>query len=169
MSEEDKDSELFGKTFDQQVKAADGNLEGRDTYPNHRIKGEVVFEPLRGGVRVTARDEEHRLLWGYIGSRPTLEMDHCLVAIYGKLQDVLRQQLKERGLPTGSEKDPIEDAQQALRRLEEVTADLKDSLDVKKVSDATRNRAEVIACVTADALKQIDLAKSMLKDTGNTD
>jgi len=51
-----KEPDLFGKTFDQQLQVAGDEIAERDISPNRRIPGEVVFEPVMNGVRVTARD-----------------------------------------------------------------------------------------------------------------
>jgi hypothetical protein len=72
-----KEPDLFGKTFDQQLQVAGDEIAERDISPNRRIPGEVVFEPVMNGVRVTARDSEHRVLWGFIGSKDMISQIHC--------------------------------------------------------------------------------------------
>ena len=59
-----KEPDLFGKTFDQQLQVAGDEIEKKNISPNRRISGEVAFEPVLNGVRVTARDSQHRVLWG---------------------------------------------------------------------------------------------------------
>ena len=56
-----ENTSLFGKTFDQQVFAANGSMEGRNISPNQMISGSIVLEPLGSGIRVTARDLDHRI------------------------------------------------------------------------------------------------------------
>lgn len=150
--------DLFGKTFDQQLKATQGRIERRDISPNRRIPGEIVFEPAGSGVRVTARDAEHRVLWGYIGSRETVRQVHCLVAVYDTLQGFLAEELAKRGLFSPEvETDPVAAAALALERLEETIKRLQESLRVKKVTEATRERARSIARVIADTERQMTL------------
>lgn len=69
-----------------------------DNATARRIKGEVIFEPMGNGVRVTARDESHKVLWGYVGSKETVKQIHCLVATYDTLQDMIAEELEKRGL-----------------------------------------------------------------------
>lgn len=52
-----RQADLFGKTFDQQLDIAAETIGDVDISPNRRIVGEVVFEPMASGVRVTARDD----------------------------------------------------------------------------------------------------------------
>ena len=200
-----KDQALFGKTFDQQIHAAGGNIEARDITPNRRIpaelvfepfgarvqvtaydannhvlfqrddkkteenaapmhiKGEVVFEPMGTGVRVTARDEKHKVLWGYVGSKETIKQIHCLVATYDTLQDLVAEELEKCGLLVPDVRDPIDTAREAIDALQETVQRLRGGLDVKKVSDATLERARAIARMATDANRQLTLEASTLK------
>ncbi len=159
-----KDQDLFGKTFDQQVLATDGDIEDRDILPNRRIAGEIIFEPMEPGIRVTARDSEHRVLWGYVGCEGTLKQVHCLVAVYDTLQGLLHEELEKRGKATGRrDGDPIEAALNVLERLEETTKWLRDSLQVKDATAATVERARSIAKIVSDADRQITLEAETLK------
>ncbi len=154
---------LFGKTFDQQLDATGGRIEGHDIAPNRRISGEIVFEPMRSGVRVTARDAEHKVLWGYVASKETVRQIHCLVATYDTLQNLVEEELKKRDLLVSESANPIESANRALDSLEATIRWLRDGLKVKKVSDATIERARVIAQIISDANRQISLEASTLK------
>ena len=156
-------SELFGKTFDQQLIATDGKIEDIDISPNRRIKGEVIFEPTSTGVRVTARDEEHRLLWGYVASKDTLRQIHNLVATYETLQQLVAEELESKGKGKSDSADPIDDAKQALDALESTVQGLRGSLTVKKVTDATRERARQISRIISDANRLIALESGTLK------
>lgn len=151
------------KTFDQQVHATGGQIEGRDIAPNRRIPGEIVFEPMGSGVRVTARDAEHRVLWGYVGSKETVRQIHCLVATYDTLQNLVGEELEKRHLFVPESEDPIRAAQRALDSLEKTVKWLRDGLEVKKVSDATLERARTIASIVSGADRQILLEASTLK------
>ena len=162
-----QDHDLSGKTFDQQVEATGGKIQGRDIAPNRCIPGEVVFESMGNGVRVTARDAEHRVLWGYVGARETVRQIHCLVATYPALQEFLVEELAKRDLlvpdKRKEEENPIEAAQRALDSLEEALKWLRTSLKVKKVSDATLERAREIERIASGAERQILLEANAVK------
>lgn len=158
-----REQDLFGKTFDQQLDATGGQIEGRDIAPNRCIPGEIVFEPMGSGVRVTARDAEHRVLWGYVGSKETVRQIHCLVATYDTLQNLVAEELKKRGLFASESSDPMESANCAFDSIETTIKWLRDGLKVKKVSDATSERARAIARIISDANRQMSLEASTLK------
>jgi hypothetical protein len=158
-----QEGNLAGKTFDQQVEIAGTDITNRDIAPNRRVPGEIVFEPLTTGVRVTARDAQHRVLWGYVGSKETVRQIHCLVAIYDTLQDLLAEELEKGKFSQRDRGDVIADAQTALDTLEGTVKWLRDSLDVKKASDATVERARTIARIAHDANRQITLEAQTLK------
>lgn len=158
-----KDHELAGKTFDQQMDITNGSIAGKDISPNRCIPGEIVFEPLLNGVRVTARDSKHRILWGFIGSKGMISQIHCPVAVYETLQELLGEELNKLGLPTRDSVAPMQGANQALNTLQTTLDNLKASIDVKKVSDATLERARTIARVASDADKMLSLETSSFK------
>lgn len=152
--------DLAGKTFDQQIDATVGSIAGKDISPNRCIPGEIVFEPMLNGVRVTARDSKHRVLWGFIGSKEMISQHHCPVAVYETLQELLGEELNKRGLPTRDAVAPMQAAIQALNTLQNTLDNLKASIDVKKVSDATLERARTIARISSDADRMISLESS---------
>ncbi len=137
-----KQSELFGKTFDQQVEAAGGKLSGKDIRPNVLVRTELVCEPVSNGIRVTARDEHHRTLWGFIASQGMLAQVHCPVAIYDVLQEMISEELRRLALPSQDEQEPIASAHAALNDLEQTVKELRKSITVIKESEATRQRAQ---------------------------
>ena len=159
------EQDLFGTlTFDQQCKIAGQDITNRDIAPNRRIAAEIVFEPLDLGIRVTARDADHRVLWGYIGTRETVRQVHCEVAVYDTLQELLAGELRNRGLlESGDAKDPIAAASAAIDELEKTAKRLRDSIDVKTITEATKERARMIARIVADGNRQISLEAGMLK------
>ena len=163
-----KQKDLYGMTFDQQVHATGGGIEDHDIVPNRRIPGEIVFEPMGSGVRVTARDADHRVLWGYVGSKETVSQIHCLVATYDTLQKLVGEELKKRGSFVSESEDPIGAAQRAIDSLEKTVKWLRDGLEVKKVSDATLERARTIARIASDADRQITLETTALKGMKST-
>jgi len=150
-------------TFDQAVRQQPGTLKDEDLLPNLRIQGEVVLEPVMKGIRVTARDADHALLWGFIGSREILGQPHCPVAIYDTLLRLLEEELDKQAPPESPPEDRVGIAQDAVISLIKSAKRLQNSLAVKKVSPATQERAEVIARVASDALRMIELETSSLK------
>ena len=132
--------------------------------PSRRIPGEIVFEPVPSGVRVTARDDRNKVLWGFIGSREMLGQVHCPVAVYDTLQELLAEELGEGGAPR-RDAGAMEAAQRALAALEQTLAGLKASIEVKKISGATLERAGVIARIASDANRMISLEASSLRGT----
>jgi len=158
-----KQNDLFGKTFDQQVIATGGDIDGKDITPNRRIAAEIVFEPMMTGIRVTARDREHRLLWGFVADAESVNQVHCLVAVYETLQTLVGEELRRGGFPAPALTDPVKDAQQALGELERTVSWLRRSLDVKKVTPPTLERARAIARIASDANQQVTLEATALK------
>ncbi|MBM3859922.1 MAG: hypothetical protein FJ395_09765 [Verrucomicrobia bacterium] len=157
-----KQTELFGKTFDQQIKATGGKPSAKDILPNVLVRGELVLEPVSNGIRVTARDENHRMLWGFIASQGMLTQAHCPVAIYDKLQELVSTELKKHGLPSQDEQDPVLSAKVALDDLERTVRELRESITVKKESEATRERAINIRRLARDANRTIKLEADSL-------
>lgn len=157
-----KQPDLFGKTFDQQVKATGGKVQGKDIRPNLLIQSELVFEPVSNGIRVTARDRSHRMLWGFIASQGILSQIHCPVAVYDTLQEMVAAELKKHGLPAQDEQDPVSSAKAALNDLEKTVLELRESITVKKESEATRERAKSIRRLATDANRTIKLEADSL-------
>ncbi len=156
------DLDLFGKTFDQQLAATAGKIEGRSIAPNRRIQGEIVLEPTGYGVRVTARDASHQVLWGFIASKETLRQIHCLVATYETLHTLIAEELGHGGLSDVQGADPIARAEGELQALTATHDWLQESVKVERVTDAARARAAAIARIVADANRQIVLEASTL-------
>jgi hypothetical protein len=156
---------LFGKTFDQQVSAASGSIEGRNISPNQMISGSIVLEPLGSGIRVTARDLDHRVLWGFIASTETVteSQTHCAVATYDTLKRLIADALGRPGListPTG---DPLVIAEEAIQSLEKYANHLRASIAVKLVTEATHERARNIARIVRDAERHISIEMGAMK------
>jgi hypothetical protein len=133
-----------------------------DITPNRIIPGEIAFEPLGPGIRVTARDASHRTLWGFVACREMLREVHCLVAVYDTFRSYLAEELRKHGLPAPQTEDVIKCAEQALNDLEQTVDTLRKSITVKKVSEATIRRAEVIRSIVTDAVRMIELATKSL-------
>jgi hypothetical protein len=96
-----------------------------------------------------------------------LEQIHCPVAVYETLWNLIAAELESRDLPSPEGKDPLPKARRALDELEKSLVGLRKSVTVKKVSDATRQRAEVIAKLAADALRMIELGTSSFRAGGH--
>lgn len=154
---------IYPATFDQQVKIIGGDLTNQDISPNRRVTGEIVFEPLGSGVRVTARDESHRVLWGFVSSKETLGQVHNLVAIYDTFRSMIAEELAKRGVIAPSSADPVKEAAAAIEQLEQTVAALKKSILVKKSSEATVERARAVALIATEADQQIALLSASLK------
>jgi hypothetical protein len=133
-----------------------------DNITPKRVQGEVVFEPMGTGVRVTARDAEHKVLWGYVGSKETVPQIHCLVAVYDTLQTSLSDELEKRGLINPEKVDPLEEATRMLRELQGTLDKLRDCILVQKREDATEGRARQITRIVGDVNKLINLDVSSL-------
>lgn len=158
------DQRLFGKTFDQQVDIAGDGIADRDIDPNRMVAASIIFEPMlhggRGGVRITARDGQHKVLWGFVACHEMLSQNHCPVAVYDTLRGMISAELERHKLPSPSSDDDLAAAKHAIAALEETVAKLKKSIEVKKVSTATTDRAAVIARVMRDANRMIELETS---------
>ncbi len=154
---------LFGKTYDQQAEAAGDSFTTADIHPNRRLLAEVVFEPVVGGVRVTARDGQHHMLWGFVGSIGMMTQIHTPVAIYDTLRTLLSEELVKTRLPVADAPDIMQSAKDAIESLRDTLRRLERSLDVKKVEAATRDRAKAIASTVNDARRQIHLEISVPK------
>ena len=59
--------------------------------PNRLIPMMLGIEPVLTGVRVTARDEQGRVLWGYVASSDNRYQTVC---IYDLLQEIIQRELK---------------------------------------------------------------------------
>jgi len=127
------------------------------------VSAELVLEPLTTGVRVTARDAQHRVLGGYVGSKETVRQSHCLVAIYDTLQDLLAEELETGKFSQRERVDVMADAKTALDTREGAVQWRRESLEVKKVRGATAERASSIARIAHDANRQITLEAQTLK------
>ena len=150
-------SDFSAKTFDQLVASTDGDISEQRVSPHRLVRGEIVFERLGNGVRVTARDEQHRVLWGYVASKETVTQVHCLVAMYSLMQEITSEELAKHGLyaQIPSKTDEVAHALTSLTDLEGNIKRLRESLNVKKVSSATIARAKVVSRLVSDFGNQL--------------
>ena len=160
---EEAGASLYPKTFDQLLQTAGADIVNKDIAPHRRVPGEIIFEPLGNGVRVTARNDAHRVLWGFVSSKETLSQPHVLVGVYDSFRALIAEELKKKGLSATSEGDPVKEADAALTKLEATVAALRKSIQVKKVSDATLERARAIARIASQADDEINLLAADLR------
>ena len=156
------------KLFDQMVDDNSGRVP-TNIEPNQRFVGEVVFEPIGSGVRVTGRTEEHELLWGMVCSKGMLEQPHASVAIYGALREEVQKALAANDLPTPEKKDSVDLALRVIERMEQFLAAAKEKITVKKISAVTKARATTIAKVINDAHQMATLELPFVGAQGKND
>ena len=144
------------RMFDQMVEDNDGQVPP-DISPNQRLVGEVIFEPLGSGIRVTGRTEQHEVLWGMVCSKGMLEQPHAAVAVYGALREEVEKALSARGLPVSESADPVDSALHAIEKMEKFLAAARKKITVKKVSPETKSRAAVISKAVNDAYQMVTL------------
>ncbi len=159
----EKQPDLFASAPEQPFAAGDEHTKDSVHDRGRRIQGEIAFERTETGVRVTARDAEHRLLWGCIASKETLRQIHSSVAMYSSLQNLIGEELQKVNRCAVEGVDAITAAAEAVRSLEGTLTWLQSSLDVREVKDATMERARALARIIADADRQIMLEASRLK------
>ncbi|MFH1378502.1 MAG: hypothetical protein ABIH86_07100 [Planctomycetota bacterium] len=147
--------DLFGKTFDQQVQKINRDINNADIRPNRLFAAEIVFEPVHNGIRVTARDSEHHTLWGFIASKEMLEQHPCQIAIYETLKSLIVEELSNQGVETVKQTDSVQTALNELKSLDEILEGIKESIEVIKVTSATKKRAMDIIRVVRDFKKMI--------------
>lgn len=156
------------RMFDQMIED-DPELASKDISPNQRILGEVIFEPLASGVRVTGRNERHEVFWGMVCSKGMLEQPHASIAIYAALRDEVHKALADNGLPTPTKSDPVDSAFQAIERLEQFLAAARKKITVKKISSVTKARATAITKAVNDAHQMATLELPFVGTPGKND
>jgi hypothetical protein len=82
--------------------------------------------------------------------------------IYAELQDMLRQELEKSGVLASETMDPLKQASNALRDLQDTIYKLLDCIMVQKVEEATEFRARQIARIAGDANKVLNYGMSSL-------
>lgn len=140
-------------TLDQQIEAYGSNPTASQTGENSLIPAKLGLEPLGGGVRVTARDEDGRTLWGFVASEPMLASRECLVAIYDRLLEMLAERgAAPRKKGPSDLKEIVDQSIADLDELVRIAESYKKKLTVKSASEATARRAELVSSVTRDAI-----------------
>ena len=144
------------RLFEQMLEDHGGKVPP-DITPNQQICGEVIFEPLGAGIRVTGRTEKHQLLWGLVCSRGMLEQPHGSIAIYSALREAVEKALVSEGLPVTESRDSVDAALAAITKAEKFLKAAKKKITVKKVSPETGTRAALIAKAVSDAFQMVTL------------
>jgi hypothetical protein len=144
------------RLFEQMLEDHGGEVPP-DISPNQQISGEVIFEPLGAGIRVTGRTEKHHLLWGLVCSKGMLEQPHGSIAIYSALREAVEKALVSEGLPVTESLDSVKAALSAITKAEKFLKAARKNITVKKVSPETRVRAAVIAKAVGDAFRMVTL------------
>jgi hypothetical protein len=128
------------RTFDDM--ADGGEVQQGSAPPGGRvIDGFIVTEPLGGGVRVTARGHDNKLLWGFVAGQLAMDSPHVLVATYESLRTSVIIDLPSY---VDKKNDGAPKTKQCLEAIESITAMLgkvRDKLSPKQITDKTEKRA----------------------------
>ena len=144
------------RLFEQMLEDNGGKVPA-DISPNQQMCGEVVFEPLGAGIRVTGRTEDHKLLWGLVCSKGMLEQPHGSIAIYSALREQVEKALVFEGLSVSEPRDSVDAALAAINKAEAFLKAARKDIMVKKPSAKTGFRAAVITKAVGDAFQMVTL------------
>jgi len=144
------------RMFDQMIEGNGGEVPPNIS-PNLQIRGEVIFEPLGSGIRVTGRTEKHELLWGLVCSKGMLDQPHASIAIYSALREDVKKSLAARSLPISEPRDSVDAALSAIKAMEAFLNAAKKKITVNEVTPQTSSRAAVIAKSVGDAYQMMTL------------
>jgi hypothetical protein len=142
------------RTFDQ-ILGNNGSTLPADTGPHKALQGSVVLEPLGKGIRVTGRDNQQGVLWGFVASKGMLDQPHASIAIYNLLRDHLYPLLESMGLPSSRPENIMDAANSALADMEYLIKQLRENINVKKASPQTLERAEAVHRAMTDATRMV--------------
>ena len=144
------------RLFEQMLEDNGGKVPP-DISPNQQMCGEVIFEPLGAGIRVTGRTEKHKLLWGLVCSKGMLEQPHGSIAIYSALREQVEKALVFEGLSVSEPRDSVDAALAAINKAEAFLKAARKDITVKKPSAKTGFRAAVITKAVGDAFQMVTL------------
>lgn len=144
------------RLFEQMLEDNGGKVPP-DISPNQQMCGEVVFEPLGAGIRVTGRTEDHKLLWGLVCSKGMLEQPHGSIAIYSALREQVEKAMVFEGLSVSEPRDSVDAALAAINKAEAFLKAARKDITVKKPSEKTGLRAAVITKAVGDAFQMVTL------------
>ncbi len=128
--------------------------------PNIVISARIVFEPMpaQGNVRVTARTDDFRLLWGVTASPSMLARHPAEVAFYEALIEKTKQLL-----PPAVEAAQIDSITLGLQFLQQIRSrldEIEKSLSPKKVTDKTMKRAAAFLFSLRDAVRLLNTTRA---------
>lgn len=144
------------RLFEQMLEDNGGKVPP-DISPNQQMGGEVIFEPLGAGIRVTGRTEKHKLLWGLVCSKGMLEQPHGSIAIYSALREEVEKALVFGGLSVSEPRDSVDAAFAAIKKAEAFLKAARENITVEKPSAKTGFRAAVITKAVGDAFQMVTL------------
>ena len=144
------------RLFEQMLEDNGGKVPP-DISPNQQMCGEVIFEPLGAGIRVTGRTEKHKLLWGLVCSKGMLEQPHGSIAIYSALREEVEKALVFGGLSVSEPRDSVDAAFAAIKKAEAFLKAARENITVEKPSAKTGFRAAVITKAVGDAFQMVTL------------
>jgi hypothetical protein len=151
------------KTFDQLrlSLSEDELLDHQLTFPGEAYRSFLVLEPITHQgitrVSVTARDENMNVLWGSMiceGHLPPGETTP--VALYSAMRTLIRKHLQEPKPRHETTPDPYASIENCSREIDKLLTIAKSrTLDIKKRSEKTDDRAAVIADALWDTLRRL--------------
>jgi len=151
------------KTFDQlRLTLSDDELVNHElTFPNQAYRSYFVLEPITHQgitrVSVTARDENMNVLWGSMvceGHLPSGETTP--VALYSAMRTLIRKHLQDPKPRHETTSDPYAAIEYCSREIGKLlTIANSRTLDVKKRSEKTDDRAAVVADALWDTLRHL--------------
>lgn len=157
MNNEDFFEDLGGNTV--------GGVVEKSMKPNAKvIDGKIAFEPLYGGIRVTARDASNKTLWGFVASSRMIQQYHCPVGIHTTLKELVGAELKAQDLSFNDDTKQVELAKKAIQEMQKKLDDCMKTITPENISKATIKNAQVIykAIHDANVLIEEDLQQTKI-------
>lgn len=157
------DGSVVDTASEQAVARGPSTVHRQGLQASRVIPGEIVFEPVLGGIRVTVRTVEHQVMLGFIAAEGMIGKIHTRVAVYDNLRGLACEEFRQQCLPAPPITDPLEAAEEALSDARATLDWLKKSVSVKKSSDAAVERARAVAGFVSDANRMMCLGAGALK------
>ena len=150
---------MANSTFQQILDKKGCNIDGVDIAPNTLHPAEIVFEPAHEGAKfLSVRDSQHRPLMTFVACREHIGLIHTTVALHPCLYDLLNKELPPEDAKTAT----VEEAERALKQLEDTIGWLRFNLYVKKEESATHERRHTIMRVAQSVNLSInEIAETM--------
>lgn len=126
------------------------------------ISGTIAFEPVLTGIRVTARDQDDELLWGFVACKDTIDQTHRPVGIYDRLRSEMSRSLSAHGkLDKAPDKTGIEEARAVLDRVMGLLKKQQTRYAARNISAENRDQKTESAKSLVPLLRNIE---TMLKE-----